>query len=90
MTRAAKRAGDRAGTTYVPVLNTRDLVEAGRRVGSRYLANYERFVGQVIAAQEKLAKQAENDVVKSMVEAQVDLTRQVTSAYTSAARKLIR
>jgi hypothetical protein len=43
----------------------------------------------VIAVQEKLARQAEHDVVRSMVETQADLTRQVTSAYTSAARKLI-
>jgi len=76
MTRAAKRTGDHADTAYVPVPNTR-LIEAGRRVGSRYLANYERFVGQVIAVQEKLANQAG--------QTQVDLTRQATSA----ARKLI-
>jgi hypothetical protein len=50
---------------------------------------YEKLVRHVIAVQQKLGKQSKNHAVKSIVETQTGLTRRVTSAYTSAARKLI-
>jgi hypothetical protein len=65
------------------------LVEAGRQASSRYLDGYEKFVKHVIAAQQKLAKQSQNDAVKSIVDTQAELTRQVTSTYAPAARRLI-
>jgi hypothetical protein len=65
------------------------LLEAGRRAGSGYLDGYERFVGRVIRAQQKLAKQSSKNAVKVIVHTQADLTHQLTSASTSAARKLI-
>ena len=43
--------------TYVTQLNGH-LVRAGWRVGSRYLDNYGRLVGHVIAVQHKLANQS--------------------------------
>ena len=64
-------------------------IEAGRRAGSRYLDGYDRFVDRVISVQHKLAMQSRNDALRSIVDKQTDVTRQVTSAYTSAARKLI-
>jgi hypothetical protein len=63
--------------------------EAGRRVGSCYLDGYERFVGRVIRAQQKLAKQSSRDAVKVIVDTQAGLTRGLSSAYTSAARRLV-
>jgi hypothetical protein len=86
----ADKATDRltGAKAHVAQANER-LVEAGRHAGSRYLGSYEKLVGRVITAQQKLARQSRNDAVKSIVDTQVDVTRQVTSAYTSAARKLI-
>lgn len=37
----------------------------------------------------KLAEKSESDAVKSVVAKQVDVTRELASAYTSAARELI-
>ena len=89
MTRAGKVTDEFAGApAHVAQMNER-LVEASRGAGSRYLASHQRFVERVISVQQQLAKQSGNNAVKSIVDTQADLTRQVTSAYTSAARKLI-
>jgi hypothetical protein len=43
----------------------------------------------VTSFQQRLAEQSQSDAVKSAVATQVDLTRALASAYTSAARELI-
>ena len=48
-----------------------------KRAGSGYLDGYEKFVGRVIAAQQRLAKQSKNHALRSIVETQAGLTRQV-------------
>jgi hypothetical protein len=65
------------------------LVEAGKRSSKLYLDSYDRLVEGVTSFQQKLAEQSQNDAVKSVVATQVDVTRQLASAYTSAARDLI-
>jgi len=65
------------------------FVEAGKRAGNLYLDSYDKLVDGVISFQQKLAEQSKNDAVKSVIETQVDMTRQLASAYTSAARELI-
>lgn len=89
MTPAARASDEFTGATvHVAQFNDR-LVEAGRRAGSRYLDGYETFVARVISVQQELARQSGSGAVRSIVATQANLTRQVTSAYTSAARKLI-
>jgi hypothetical protein len=75
-------------TEQVTELNER-FVEAGKRAGNLYLDSYEKLVDGVTSFQQKLAEQSQNDAVKSVVATQVDITRQLASAYTSAARELI-
>ena len=65
------------------------FVEAGKRAGNLYLDSYEKFVEGITSFQQKLAEQSQNDAVKSVVATQVDATRELTSAYTSAVRELI-
>jgi hypothetical protein len=65
------------------------FVQAGKRAGNLYLDSYEKLVEGVTSFQQKLAEQSQNDAVKSVVATQVDVTRQLASAYTSAARELI-
>ena len=79
LTTAAKQVGE---------LNER-LFTAGRRAGSAYLDSYERLVENVTRFQQKLADQSKSRVVRTVVTTQVDVTRQLTSAYTSAAREFI-
>jgi hypothetical protein len=78
-----KAAAERTGE-----LNER-LIKAGKRVGSCYLDGYEKLVENVTKYQQKLADQSKNEAVQTIVGTQVDLTRQLTSACTSAARELI-
>jgi hypothetical protein len=46
---------------------TKRFVRAGRRVSSRYLDNYQRLVGHVIDAQQKLAERSRNEAIRSIV-----------------------
>ena len=75
-------------TERVVQLNQR-FVEARKGTGNLYLDGYEKFVEGVTSFQQKLAEQSQNDAVKSVVATQADVTRQMASAYTSAARALI-
>jgi len=65
------------------------MTPAARRAGSRYLNSYDKLVERVISVQSKLAERSKGDAMQSLVQTQVGLTRQVSSAYSSAARKLI-
>jgi hypothetical protein len=75
-------------TEHITELNER-FVEAGKRAGNLYLDSYDKLVEGVTSIQQKLADQSQNDAVKSVVATQVDVTRHLASAYTSAARELI-
>jgi hypothetical protein len=77
-----------AVTEQVTELSER-LVEAGKRAGNLYLDNCDKLVDGVTSFQQKLAEQSDNDAVKSVIATQVDVTRELASAYTSAARGLI-
>jgi hypothetical protein len=65
------------------------LVKASRRAGTLYLDNYEKLVGNVTSLQQKLADQSRNEALRAVVALEVDMTKQVTSVYTSTARQLI-
>ena len=65
------------------------FIDAGKRAGNLYLDSYDKLVDGVTSFQQKLAEQSQHDAVKSVVATQVDITRQLASAYTSAARELI-
>lgn len=89
MATATKTHSDLNGAAdQVTQLNER-LVEAGKRAGNLYLDSYEKFVEGATSFQQKLAEQSKNDTVKSVVAAQVDITRELASTYTAAARELI-
>jgi hypothetical protein len=65
------------------------LIKAGKHAGSCYLDGYEKLIENVTNYQQKLADQSKNETVQTIVATQVGLTRQLASAYTSAARELI-
>jgi hypothetical protein len=89
MATATKNTHDvHAATEQVTELTAR-LVETGKRAGTLYLDSYDKLVDGVTSFQQKLAEQSDNDAVKSVVATQVDITRELASAYTSAARGLI-
>jgi hypothetical protein len=65
------------------------FTQASKKAATAYLDGYDKFVEGVISFQQKFAEQSQNDAVKSAIETQIDTTRQMASAYTSAVRELI-
>jgi hypothetical protein len=89
MATATKTPQNLNDATEQAVQSGERFVEAGKRAGNLYLDSYDKLVEGVTSFQQKLAEQSQNDAVKSVVATQVDMTRQLASAYTSAARELI-
>lgn len=77
-----------AATEQFTELNDR-LLDAGRRIGNLYVDSYERTVHGVTAFQKKLGETSPIEAVHTLVDAQVDLTREVAEAQTAAARQIL-
>ena len=63
---------------------------AGRQVGTLYLDAYEKGIEQTIELQLKIASMTQQEWLKDLIEKQADVTREVTSSYTSTARSLLK
>jgi len=72
----------------------RDLNEqvfaAARKAGNLYLDSYEKAVDRATELELKFAGMTQQEWLRSLVEAQVDIAREVTSSYTAAARTLLK
>lgn len=89
MATATKTSPDLNGAAEQVTELGEHFVDASKHAGNLYLDGYDKFVEGFTSFQQKLADHSKNDAVKSVVATQVDLTRQLASAYTSAARELI-
>jgi hypothetical protein len=65
------------------------LVEAGRKASVQYLDSYEKAVDRAIDVELKLAGLSRQEWLKTLVDAQAEITRELTEAYTKAARSLL-
>jgi hypothetical protein len=87
-----KRSADR--TTDAAAERIRDLngriLESSRKAGNVYVDIYEKTLNSVADYQEKVGEQSQVDWVTTMANAQADFTRQLTRAYTSAARSVLK
>ena len=63
---------------------------AGRQAGTLYLDAYEKGIEQTIELQLKIAGMSQQEWLKDLIEKQADVTREVTSSYTSTARSLLK
>jgi hypothetical protein len=70
-------------------LNERFLT-AARKAGNLYLDSYEKAVDRAVELELELASQTQQEWLKSVIEAQADLTREVADAYAKAARSLLK
>ncbi|HUO73763.1 MAG TPA: hypothetical protein VMU39_23530 [Solirubrobacteraceae bacterium] len=61
-----------------------------RKAGSLYLDSYEKAVDRAIEFELKVAGMTEQEWLKTLIEAQVDFTRELSSSYTTAARSLLK
>jgi hypothetical protein len=66
------------------------VLAAARKAGNLYLDSYEKAVERSTDLQLKLAGLTQQEWLKSLIEAQVDITREVAGSYTTTARSLLK
>jgi hypothetical protein len=66
------------------------LLAAARRAGNLYLDSYEKAVDRTTDLQLKLAGLSQQEWLKSLIEAQVDITRELAGSYATTARSLLK
>jgi DNA-binding ferritin-like protein len=66
------------------------VLEAARKAGNLYLDTYEKAVDRTTELQLKLAGLTQQEWLKSLIEAQVDVERELSSSYTTTARSLLK
>jgi hypothetical protein len=66
------------------------LITAARKAGNLYLDRYEKALDQAIRVEVKLAGLSRPEWLKSLIEDQAELSRQVASLYASTARALLK
>lgn len=73
----------------VKELNEQFLATA-RKAGNLYLDAYEKAVDRTVDLEQKLAGMTQQEWLRSIIEAQADVTRELTSSYTTVARSLLK
>ena len=66
------------------------VLTAARKAGNLYLDSYEKAVDRGTELQLKLAGLTQQEWLKSLIEAQVDLEREFVQTYTSTARTFLK
>ena len=66
------------------------VLAAARKAGNLSLDSYEKAVDRTTELQLKLAGLSQQEWLKSLIEAQVDITRELTGSYTTTARSLLK
>lgn len=66
------------------------FVKAARKASHLALDSYEKAVGRAVDLELELAGLTRQAWLKSVIEAQAELTREVTEAYTTTARTLLK
>jgi hypothetical protein len=66
------------------------VLSAARKAGNLYLDSYEKAVDRTTELQLKLAGLSQQEWLKSLIEAQVDVTRELAGSYTTTARSLLK
>ena len=65
-------------------------IAAARKAGNFYLDSYEKLVDRTLDIEVRAASLTQQEWLKSLIEAQTDITRELTSSYMSAARTLLK
>jgi hypothetical protein len=66
------------------------FVTAARKATTVYLDSYEKAVDRTINLELSLADATQQEWLKSLIVAQADVARELTSSYTNAARALLK
>lgn len=63
---------------------------AARKAGNLYLDTYEKAVDRTAELQLKLAGMTQQEWLKSLIEAQVDVSKELAGSYTATARSFLK
>ena len=78
-------------TAFEQVRESSDqALAAARKAGNLYLDTYEKAVDRTTELQLKLAGLTQQEWLKGLIEAQVDVTRELAGSYTTTARSLLK
>src|SRR5436309_2427384 len=78
------------GAAFEQYADVRDeFVAAARKTGNVYLDAYEQAVGQALELESEFAKNAQQDWLRRLIEAHVNVSRRLAESYTTAARKAL-
>ena len=66
------------------------VLTAARKASTLYLDSYEKAVERTTELQLKLAGLTQQEWLKSLIEAQVDITRELSGSYATTARSLLK
>jgi len=78
-------------TAFEQVRESSDqFLAAARKAGNLYLDTYEKTVDRTTELQLKLAGLTQQEWLKGLIEAQVDVTRELAGSYTTTARSLLK
>jgi hypothetical protein len=70
--------------------SSEQVLAAARKAGNLYLDSYEKAVDRTTELQLKLAGLSQQEWLKSLIEAQVDVTRELAGSYSTTARSLLK
>ncbi len=63
---------------------------AARKAGTTYLDSYEKAVERATDLELRFAGMSQQEWLKSLIETQVDITRELAASYTTAARSFLK
>jgi hypothetical protein len=66
------------------------FLAAARKAGNLYLDSYEKAVDRAIELELRFAGATQQEWLKTLLEAQADIARELTGTYTSTARSLLK
>ena len=70
--------------------SSEQVLAATRKAGNLYLDSYEKAIDRTTELQLKLAGLTQQEWLKSLIEAQVDVTRELAGSYATTARSLLK
>ncbi len=66
------------------------FIAAARKAGTLYVDSYEKAVDRAIELELKVAGMTQQEWLKSLIEAQADFAKELTSSYAATARSLLK
>jgi hypothetical protein len=89
-TSQTKNAPPRIDAAFEQFKELNEQVLAGaRKAGNLYVDTYETAVDRALELELKVAGMAQQEWLKSLIEAQADFTRELTDSYVAATRRML-